>query len=626
MSPTQSWTRRQFARLTLGAGSVAAGLLSTGRLARAETRVAHGISAFGDLKYPADFSHFDYAVPDAPVGGLFSSRGTGASATFDSLNPFILRGEPAQGIGFTYDTLMTGADDEPDAMYGLLAESIEYPEDRSFARFRLRPEARFADGSPVTAEDIVFTFEALREMGQPTYKVVLRDIAGAEAEDRLTVRFDFAEAAAKRDLPMLAAGLPALSKAFFDTRDFTEPGLEPILASGPYAIEDADPGRQITYRRRDDYWGWELPVNRGRWRFERIRYEYFRDNTAAFEAFKGGAFRFHEEFFSKIWATGYDFPAIRSGAVKREQIPDERPAGTQGWFYNLRRPVFSDVRVREAIAMGFDFEWSNRVLFHGLYTRTDSFFEGGPMQAEGKPSPGELRYLEPLADQLPEGLLDEPAHVPPETDGAGRNRRALRRAVRLLEEAGYTPGPDGVRVGPDGTRLEFEVLSAGAAFERIVTPFLKNLEQIGAKGTFRLVDPAQYQERMKRFDFDMTGRRYAMSLTPGTELRAIFHSEAADAEGSANIMGLQNPAVDALLEKIVRAESREDLTDAVMALDRVLRALHLWVPNWNKSSHTIAYWDIFGRPPEKPPYARGVIDLWWIDREKYAALRDQLRD
>ncbi len=626
MSATRSWTRRQFNSLTLVAGSVATGLISAGRPAEAATRVAHGISAFGDLKYPADFTRFDYVEPDAPIGGLFSARGTGASATFDSLNPFILRGEPAQGIAFTYDTLMSAAQDEADASYGLLAETIEYPDDRSFARFRLRPEARFADGSEVTAEDVVFTFEALRDLGQPTYKVLLRDIAGAEAEDRLTVRFDFVEDAAKRDLPMLVAGLPALSKAFFDTRDFTKPGLEPLLASGPYEIEEADPGRRITFRRRPDYWGWDLPVNRGRWRFERIRYEYFRDSTAAFEAFKGGGFRFHEEFTSKTWATGYDFPAVRSGAVLREQIPDERPAGTQGFFFNLRRPQFADIRVREAIGMGFDFEWSNRVLFHNLYTRTDSFFEGGPMQASGKPTPGELRYLEPLADKLPEGLLDDEAFVPPKTDGSGRNRRMLRRAVQLLEAAGFTPGPDGVRVGADGTRLEFELLSASPLFERIATPFLKNLEQIGVKGTYRLIDPAQFQERTKRFDFDMTGRRYVTSLTPGTELRAILSSQAADAEGSFNIMGLKDPAIDALLEKIVRAENREDLTDATKALDRVIRALHIWVPNWTKSSHTIAYWDIFGRPEVKPRYARGVIDLWWLDEEKYAALSDQLRD
>ncbi|MEM1346182.1 MAG: extracellular solute-binding protein, partial [Pseudomonadota bacterium] len=479
-------------------------------------------------------------------------------------------------------------------------------------------------GSPITAEDVAFTLEILLDKGAPSYRVLLRDVLGATVEDVRTVRFDFAEAAPKRDLPMLVGGLPVLSKAYYATRDFAESTLEPPLGSGPYRVEEAEPGRRITYIRRDDYWGWDLGVNRGRWNFERVRYEYFRDNTAAFEAFKGGGFRFHEEFFSKLWNTGYDFPAVREGAVKREAIPDERTAGTQGWWFNLRRPLFQDVRVRQAIALGFDFEWSNRTLFGELYERTDSFFEGGPMQAQGQPSPGEMAVLEPFADQLPEGLLDAEAYSPPVTDGSGRNRRNLRRAARLLDEAGWSVGEGGVRV-KDGQELRFEVLGAGPGFERIVNPYMNNLERVGIKGVFRLVDPAQYQERMKDFDFDITGRRYAMRLTPGTELRGIFGSEAADTRGSANVMGLKDPVVDALIERIMAAESREELTDLVKALDRVVRALHIWVPNWTKGSHTIAYWDIFGRPPEKPSYARGVIDLWWIDPDKFARLQDRLR-
>lgn len=619
-------TRRDLGRWTVGAGAaLTLGGISGKSAANAEIIRAHGVSAFGDLKYPADFTKFDYAMPGAPKGGLFSSRGTAASGTFDSLNPFILKGEPAQGMPFTFDTLMEVAADEPDAVYGLVAEWIEYPVDRAWARFGLRQEAAFSDGSPISAEDIVFTLNILKEKGDPRYRLLLRDILSAEAEDAHTVMFTFDTRAPTRDMPMLAGAVPALSKAYYADRDFAESTLEAPLGSGPYMVEVAEPGRQITFRRREEYWAKDLPVNHGRWHFDRIRYEYFRDSTAAFEAFKGGAFNFHEEFFSKIWATGYDFPAIREGAVKREQIPDKRTAGTQGWWFNTRRKKFQDPRVREAIGMGFDFEWSNRVLFHGLYTRTDSFFEGGPMQAEGKPTPGELRYLEPLADQLPVGILDRPAFVPPVTDASGRNRRALRQAAKLLDDAGWKV-VDGVRTNADGEKLEFEVLGAGPGFERIVNPFMKNLERIGVKGVFRLVDQAQYLQQIKDLDFDITGRRYAVSLTPGTELRQIFHSEAADQPNTANIMGLKDPAVDALLEQIAGAATRDDLTDAVKALDRVLRALHIWVPNWSKGSHTIAYWDIFGRPPVKPDYERGVIDLWWIDQEKYAKLADRIAD
>ena len=328
-------TRRTFHALT----SAAAGAALLSASARAEDGIvrAHGVSAFGDLKYPADFSHFAYADPNAPKGGMWSGLGTGASATFDSLNPFILKGEPAQGMGFTFDTLMASADDEPDAMYGLVAEAVEYPADRTWARFFLRPEAAFSDGSRITAEDLVFSFEILRDKGDPRYRVLFRDVLEAEAEDAGTVIYRFNGQAATRDLPMLVAGQPVLSKAYYADRDFAESTLEAPLASGPYRVEVAEPGRHITYVRRDDYWAKDLPVNKGRWNFERIRYEYFRDRTASFEAFKGGGFRFHEEFFSKIWATGYDFPAINSGAVKREQIPDRRPGGTQGWWFNTRR-------------------------------------------------------------------------------------------------------------------------------------------------------------------------------------------------------------------------------------------------------------------------------------------------
>jgi microcin C transport system substrate-binding protein len=613
------WTRRDLGKLALSAGTLAA----MPSVLRAESTRAHGISAFSDLKYPEGFTHFDYAMPGAPVGGTYS-MGVGG-LTFDSLNPFIIKGNPAVGLLFTTDSLMTGAADEPDSMYGLIAESVEVPEDRMYATFTLRAEARFADGSPITPEDVVFTVDALRTKGHPSYRVILAAVTGVSVEGPQRVRFDFSPEAARRDLPMTVAGLPVLSKTWFETRDFGASTLEPILGSGPYAVDRVEPGRTITYRRREDYWGWDLPVNRGRWNFGAIRIEYFRDRSADFEAFKAGTYTFREEFWSLLWATGYDFPAVQTGAVKRTTLPDNRPSGSQGYWFNLRRPQFQDPRVREAIALAFDFEWSNATLFYDLYTRTDSFFEGGPMEATGKPTPGELALLEPLADQLPPNLLDEPAYVPPQTDGTGRNRRGLRAAAGLLEEAGWTI-QDGVRRNAAGQPLDFEFLSDSPSFTRITGPYVDALKRLGIQASLREVDPAQYKARVDDYDFDIVVDRKAMSLTPGVELRTYFHSDSANSPGSENLAGIADPVVDTLIRHVERAESREELTDAVRALDRVLRAMHVWVPQWSKATHHLAYWDIYGHPPleMKPAYDRGVIDLWWIDPEKQAALAGRI--
>ena len=615
------WTRRDLGRLAAGAGACALMRPLPGRAQ--DSIVAHGVSAFGDLKYPADFAHFGYVNPDAPVGLGFST-GIGG-VTFDSLNPFILKGYAAQGMGLTFDSLMTRASDEPDALYGLLAHSIEYPEDRLWAAFEMREEARFADGSPVTADDVVFTFDTLKEKGHPSYRLFLANVVRAEAEGPLRVRFDFHPDAPRRDLPMTVAGLDVLSRKWFETRDFTQSTLEAPLGSGPYAVDrdSLEPGRTAVFRRRDDYWGWHLAVNRGRWNFRTIRYEYFRDRSASFEAFKAGTFTFNEEFWSKLWATGYDFPAINQGKVKREAIPDKTPSGAQGYWFNLRRPVFAEPAVRQAIATCFDFEWSNKTLFFGLYDRTDSFFEGGPMQAEGKPGPGELALLEPLADKLPPGVLDEPAYAPPATDGSGRNRQNLRTAAQLLDEAGWTV-EGGVRRKGD-RQLNFEFLLTGEGFERITVPYIRNLERIGVRATVRTIDAAQFKRRADEFDYDIVVDRKSMSLTPGVELKDYFHSSSANSPGSDNTAGVANPAVDALIDVIERARSREQLTAAVKALDRVLRALHIWVPQWHKASHHLAYWDIYDRPATKPEYDRGVIDTWWIDADKHARLKDEVR-
>lgn len=615
-----NWTRRDLGRLTLGAGAMAVlpGALP-GALRAGETTVAHGVSAFGDLKYPAGFPRFDYVNPDAPVGGTYSTGLT--EITFDSFNGFILKGNPVAFLGLLFDSLMAGADDEPDSLYGLVAKSVEYPADRMWTAFDLRQEARFSDGTPITAEDVVFTFDILREKGHPSYRVQYAGVKGAEAEGPRRVRFDFHAEAPRRDLPMAVAGLSILSKAWYDTHDFTESSLVPPLGSGPYAIDSWETGRTIIYRRRPDYWGWHLPVNKGRWNYERIRLEYFRDRTAEFEAFKSGAYTYKEEFWSKQWATGYSFPAVERGDVVREVLPDNRPSGSQGYWFNTRREKFADPRVRHAIGLAFDFEWSNSRLFYDLYKRTVSFFQGGPMQAEGLPGPEELAILEPLADQLPPGVLDQPAYVPPVTNGSGRNRKGLQAAAKLLEEAGWGAVPGEMRRNARGETLSIEFLNTSPSFERITVPYIRNLRRIGIDANLRRIDAAQYQKRVEDFDFDIVTDRKAMSLTPGVELRDYFQSASANSKGSENLAGVANPAIDALIDRIERATSRPELTVAVKALDRVLRAMHIWVPQWHKGSHTLAYWDIYAHPAEPPRYGLGSIDIWWIDAQKEARLR-----
>jgi microcin C transport system substrate-binding protein len=588
--------------------------------AQEEVIRSHGISSFGDLKYPADYAHFDYVNPDAPKGGEWSGRGSSGSNTFDSLHPFILKGESAQGIGLTFDTLLTGSADEPDSAYGLVAKSIEYPKDRSWVIFDLREEAAFADGSPITAEDVVFSYEILRDKGAPGIRLNLRDVKSAEALSPGRVKFTFNDNASTRDLPSLVGGLSIMSKAWWSTRDFEQSTLDPIMGSGPYEVADVKPGRALTYRRRADYWGWDHPAMIGKWNFDDIVFEYFKDYTAAFEAFKGGAFLFHEEFFSKIWATGYDFPAIRKGWVIRDELPDDRPSGTQGFWINMRRAQFQDPRVREAIALGFDFEWSNEKLFFGLYARTDSIFENSPMEATGLLRPEELALLEPLRADIPAAVFTDPAYSPPVSNGSGSDRKLLRRAMKLLDQAGWTV-QDGVRKNAAGETLRLELLDDSPTFERIIGPFIENLKKMGIDATLRIVDAAQYQARQEEFDYDIVPGRFVMSLTPGIELRSLFSSASVDQRGTPNLAGVSNPAVDALIEKVIDAKSREDLNVAVSALDRVLRAMHIWVPNWYKGKHTIAYWDVYGRPDAVAPYDRGDMDLWWWDADKFAKLQ-----
>lgn len=598
--------------------------VSLGVVASADehTITSHGISAFGELKYSSDFPHFDYVNPEAPKGGTMSFRGTGASASFDSLNNFILAGQPAQGLLTLYDTLMVRAFDEPDAVYGLLAESVEYPEDRSWAIFTLRDGATFSDGEPVKTSDIVWTFQTLKTEARPVYRNAIRDVAEVTALDERRVRFDFAEGVPTRDLIAEVGTISILPEHYYAENDFTKSTLEPPIGSGPYVVDTVDPGRSITYCRNPDYWAADLPVNIGTNNFDCYRYEYFADSTAAFEALKAGVYLFHEEFFSAQWATAYDFPALNKGWVVREIIPDNRPSGAQGFWFNMRREKFKDRRVREAINQLFNFEWSNETLFYGLYGRTDSFWEGTGMQAAGVPEGEELAVLEPFRDQLPERVFTEPAWTPPVSVPQTMDRRAVRRANSLLEEAGWIVGSDGVRRNADGEVLTLRFFDDGPVFERIILPFIENLKAVGIDASFELIDPAQMQERMEAFDYDMVVTRFVLPLSPSIELRELFGSESAATEGSFNLTGVADPVVDALIEEVVSATDRSSLETRVRALDRVLRDKLIWVPNWSKGEHWLAYWDVFGKPDVQPLYNRGV-DFWWYDEEKAAGLKEQ---
>ncbi|HVX35028.1 MAG TPA: extracellular solute-binding protein [Hyphomicrobium sp.] len=593
-------------------------LLSSVATTSATAEPRHGLSVFGELKYPADFQHFDYANPDAPKGGRMVTLGTGGANTFDNLNPFILKGDAAQGLDFLFDALMVRAQDEPDAVYGLVAESADVAPDRMSVTFKLRPEAKFADGSPITADDVVFSFKTLKEKGHPAIAQPLHDVVSAEAVDPETVRYTF-KGTLTRDLPITVAQLPVLSKAYYSTQPFEETSLKPPLGSGPYRIKDFKPGTFITYTRRNDYWAKDLPVNRGRFNFDEVRYDYYRDRNIELEALKSGQIDFREEFSSVSWATGYDIPAVRDGRLIKTSLPDSRPSGAQGFFINTRRDKFKDPRVRLALDLVFDFEWSNKKLFYGLYKRTTSYFENSDMKATGLPSPEELALLDPYKDKLSPEVFGEP-YVPPITDGSGNNRDNLKKARDLFIAAGWKPGADHKLHNAKGEPLTIEFLDFESAFERITVPYTDNLKRIGVDASWRLVDPSQYERRVKSFDFDVTTQRYALRLTPGIELRSYWGSEAAKLDGSFNLPGIADPAVDGLIDKVTAAKSRAELTTATHAIDRVLRAGHYWVPHWYKASYGVAYWNKYSHPAVQPKYDMGVLDTWWFDPKKAEAL------
>jgi len=607
--------------LGLGAGALSAPLLRPASAVDVSANV-HGLSVFGDLKYPADFQHFDYVNVSAPKGGTFSLipsvRAYNQSyQTFNSLNAYILKGDGAQGMDMTFAPLMARANDEPDAMYGLVAKSVQISADKLTYRFTIRPEAKFHDGSKLTAHDVAFSLTTLKAKGHPLILTQLRDMVKAEAPDDATLVVTFAEKRA-RDVPLYVAGLPIFSKAYYASRPFDESTLDIPLGSGPYKVGKFEVNRYIEFERVKDWWGADLPVTRGSYNFDLVRYEFYRDRDVAFEGFTARSYLFREEFTARVWATRYDFPAVKDGRVKRETLPDETPSGAQGWFINTRRDKFRDPRVREALIQAFDFEWTNKTIMYGAYARTHSPFQNSDMMAEGPPSPEELKLLEPFRGQVPDEVFAAP-FVPPVSDGSGQDRTLLRKASQLLQEAGLFI-KDGKRVLPNGEAFRIEFLADEPSLQPHHAPYIKNLGTVGIEATLRIVDPVQYRARVEDFDFDMTIERFSMSATPGDTMRPFFSSQAAATKGSYNLAGIANPAIDALLEKIIGANSRAELTIACRAFDRVFRAGRYWVPQWYRTSHPIAYWDVFAHPAKPPRYAQGVgaPENWWTDPDKVA--------
>jgi len=586
------------------------GLLCACTLAGAAPR--HALTLYDEPpKYPANFEHFEYANPDAPKGGVLRQAGFGS---FDSLNPFINKGVSAEDIGLIYDTLTTNSLDEPFTVYGLLAEKIERGPKNDWVRFYLRPQARFHDGQPVTAEDVAFTFETLISQGAPQYRAYYADVDKVVVEGKRQVRFDFKHAG-NRELPMILGQLPVLPKHWWAERDFTSGSLEPPLGSGPYRVERVQPGRSISYARVEDYWGRDLAVNRGFYNFDRLVFDYYRDNTVALQAFKAGQFDYWLETSAKNWATAYDIPAVHEGRLIKEEIPNYNPTGMQGFIFNIRRPLLQDRRVREALALLFDFEWTNRQLFNGAYFRTHSYFDNSELASSGLPGKDELAVLEPLRGQIPDEVFEKPFELPI-TDGNGIIREQQRRAYQLLTEAGWHVENDRM-VDAQGKPVKLEFLLVQSEFERVLLPYKRNLADLGIELEIRRVDVSQYVNRLRSRDFDMIVSGFGQSNSPGNEQREYWHSVSADNPGSRNFIGLKDPAIDTLVEQLIAADTRQELITHTRALDRVLLWGHYVVPNWHIKTWRVAYWNHLAHPQVTPRQDIGLM-TWWTRPEEPA--------
>lgn len=572
-------------------------------------------SMHGDVKYPHDFKHVDYVNPDAPKGGTLKTHAVG---TFDSLNPFIIKGSPAGGMAFIgqsllYDSLMQQTEDEPFSMYGLIAQSIERPDDNGWVAFNLRPEAKWADGTPITADDVVWTFNALLEKGAPFFKAYYGDVTKVEATSPSRVKFTFGHKDNK-ELPLILAQMAVLPKHYWTSegRDIGNTTLDAPLGSGPYKVGTVVPGRSIEYVRNPAYWGKDLAINKGKFNFESIVIDYYKDQNVALEAFLAGEYDFRMENVAKLWATAYDVPAVQSGDIVMEKLPHSRPQGMQAFIYNLRRPVFQDKEVRKALAYAFDYEWSNKQLAYDSYKRSDSFFENSDLSAtDGPPTGRVLEILDSYRGKIPEDVFTT-RYTPPKSDGSGNIRENLRIAAKILEDAGYKLGPDGVRVNEKGQRLSFEIVDSNPMFERWILPFIANLKRLGVETNFRVLDPAQYQNRMNAFDFDMTVGVIPQSDSPGNEQIDYWSSKKADVPGSRNMIGIKDPVVDDLINRMIRAKDRAELVALTQALDRVLLSGYYVIPQWHTDHFRVAYWKKLGRPDNLSPLSPGVTDTWWV--------------
>jgi microcin C transport system substrate-binding protein len=595
-----SW---QLALLALGSGSVAA-----------QTRVMHGIAMHGEPKYGPDFRHFDYVNPDAPKGGTIR---LGVPGTFDSFNPYIPKGNA--GAGTSVETLLAGSADEPFSEYGLIASTIEVPDDRSWVIFTLRPQARWHDGKPISVEDVIWSLNILKTKGQPFFRFYYGSVAGAEKVGPRRVKFTFSEKG-NRELPLIVGQMPILPKHYWETRNFEATTLEPPLGSGPYRVAAFEPGRYVISERVKDYWGKDLPVNRGQDNFDRIRYDYYRDDTVIREALKSGEIDFRLENQAKAWALDYDVPAVRAGWLRKEEIRHFSPTGMQAFVYNTRREIFKDRRVRQALAYAFDFEWTNKNLFFGQYVRTRSYFSNSELAATELPDATERAILERYRGRISDEVFTR-LYEPPSTDGSGWPRENLRKAFALLEEAGWVVQDMRLVDARTGRPFEFEILLANEGFERIVLPFVRNLTRLGIAARVRVVDQSQYINRLRSFDFDMIVGGWPSSESPGNEQRESWTSRAADSPAASNYAGIKDPVVDQLVELVINAPDRVSLVARTRALDRVLLSGYYVIPNWHVRVQRILYWDKFSRPVVTPKTGTSIA-YWWFDPAKAAHLEE----
>ena len=598
--------------------------LILGSLAYGDNHIikSHGISTFGELKYNSDFQHLDYVNPNAPKGGEVSIWAFGS---FDSMHPYTTKGRSGSLSSIFFESLLTGTSDEIGSAYGLVAKSMEYPKDRSWVIFNMRPEAKFSDNTPLTAEDVMFSYKLLQEKGLPSFRAVIeKEIDTVEILGKHKIKFTFKKGIPTRDLPASAGSLPIFSKNYYEKSgaDFEASTLTPGIGSGPYILDNLDVGQTINYKRNPEYWGANLPINIGRNNFDKIRVEYFADYNSAFEGFKGGSYTFRTEYMSKLWATGYDFPAIEKKWVTKKLLPSGDMAPGQSFIINLRKDKFKDIRVRKAIGLMFNFEWSNKTLFYDLYARINSFWENSDMAATGKPSKDELIILNSLKNTLPSGIIDSDVAEVSVSSTKQLDRKNLRMASKLLDDAGWEVGDDGLRKNKNGATLDIEILNDSQAFTRIIEPFIENLKSLGVNAVHTKIDNAQMTERERSFDFDIVTGNFPMSFTPGSGLKQYFGSETADVS-IFNKAGIKSEVIDELIEVVMAAKTRDELKVAVKTLDRVLRSYYFWIPQWFKDVHTVAYYDYYEHPENLPPYDMGLLDFWWINNEKYNELKNE---